>query len=48
MNLKGFPEFDNSFFSKIVQEVKFPETSKKTVKKSCVYKNAKKGLEFVA
>ena len=26
MNLKGFPKFDNSFFSKIGQEVEFPET----------------------
>ena len=26
MNLKGFSKFDNSFFSKIGQEVKFPET----------------------
>ena len=25
-NLKGFPKFDNSFFSKIGQEVEIPET----------------------
>ena len=32
MNLKGFPKFDNSFFSKIGQEVEFPETEKNQLK----------------
>ena len=31
-NLKGFPKFDNSLFSEIGQEVKFPETKKSSKK----------------